>query len=136
MKYTSIFSKGIAAALWLVLCGSASAVAASEREQPLLQAALTQAPGQRLTALTVSYGPGESTPPHHHDADAFVYVLTGHIRSQLADGPVKVYGAGESWFEPAGTEHRVSGNASSSEPASMLVVFVSKPIAKLTIMKQ
>ncbi|WP_266156994.1 cupin domain-containing protein [Dyella silvatica] len=135
MNHGSIFAKGLFATLWLMLGCSSPAIAAGAEEQSLLQARLTQAPGQQLSALTVTYAPGQSTPPHHHDADAFVYVLSGHIRSQLADGPVKVYGVGQSWFEPAGTEHRVSGNASSSEPASMLVVFVAKPSAELMITK-
>ncbi|MFC5742681.1 cupin domain-containing protein [Dyella tabacisoli] len=114
--------------LTFALLGFFSLAAQGAQEHPVLKATLTQAPGHQLTALSVSYAPGQSTPSHHHDADAFVYVLSGHIRSQLAGSPVKVYGAGESWFEPAGIEHVVSGNASTSEPATMLVVFIAKPV--------
>jgi len=112
----------------------ATTAALAAHEQGLLTAPLTQAPGRELTALTVTYAPGQTTPPHHHQGDAFVYVLSGHIRSQLEGRAERVYGPGESWFEPAGTHHLVSGNASADQPASMLVVFVAKPAAALTTM--
>ena len=47
-------------------------------------------------------------------------------------GPVKVYQAGESFFEPPGSEHLVSENASTTESASLLAVFVADDDAKLT----
>jgi quercetin dioxygenase-like cupin family protein len=101
-------------------------------ERALLSAPLTQAPGHQLSAITVTYAPGQSSSPHRHGADVFAYVLRGHVRSQLAGGALHIYGPGESWFEPAGAEHVVSGNASATEPATMLVVFVAKPDAVLT----
>ena len=115
--------------------GAPPAALAAE-QQPLLQTPLSQAPGRQLTAVRVTYAPGQSTPPHRHSGDAFVYVLAGRIRSQLAGGAVHVYGAGDSWFEPAGTPHRISGNASAHEPASMLVIFVAAPRAALTTLDQ
>jgi quercetin dioxygenase-like cupin family protein len=36
-------------------------------------------------------------------------------------GNVQVYHAGESWTEPPGADHEISENASSTEPASLLV---------------
>ena len=61
------------------------------------------------------------------------YVLTGAIRSgNSATGPVRVYQAGESFFEPPGSEHLVSENASATEPASLLAVFVADDGAELT----
>jgi quercetin dioxygenase-like cupin family protein len=60
-------------------------------------------------------------------------VLSGAIRSQnSATGPAKVYKAGESFFEPAGSAHLVSENASTTEPASMLVILVADDGARLT----
>lgn len=120
----------------LLIAVSVATAATAAEEHPLLKAPLTQAPGRQLMALTVTYEPGQSTRPHRHGADAFVYVLSGHIRSQVEGGPEHVYGPGESWFEPAGAHHVVSGNASAAQPASMLVVFVAKPEAELTAMDQ
>jgi quercetin dioxygenase-like cupin family protein len=63
----------------------------------------------------------------------FAFVVSGAIRSEnSATGPVKVYKAGEAFFEPPGSEHLVSENASETEPASLLAVFVADDSAKLT----
>jgi len=97
------------------------------QDESLLTAALTRAPGQSLEALRVTYAPGESSKPHSHDRDAYVYVLQGRVRSQVEGQPLRVYAPGESWFEPAGAHHLVSGNASDSVPATFLVVFVGAP---------
>ena len=40
------------------------------------------------------------------------------------DEPARVYQAGESFFENPGAHHGVSENASETEPASLLAVFV------------
>ncbi len=52
------------------------------------------------------------------------YVLSGAIRSQVDDGPVQVFHAGESWSEKPGARHTVSENASATEPAKLLAIFV------------
>ena len=83
-------------------------------------------PGKSITALVVNYPPGGGTPPHRHAPSAFItgYVLQGAVRSQVDDGPVKVYHAGEYFTENPGAHHRVSENASKTEPAKMLAIFV------------
>ena len=42
----------------------------------------------------------------------------------MNDGPKRVYHAGESFFEEPGSLHRVSRNASKTEAAKLLAVFV------------
>jgi len=88
--------------------------------------AIPNIPGKSLVALVVTYPPGGKTPSHHHAASAFIYahVLSGAIRSQVDDGPAKVYRIGEGFHEVPGSHHRVSENASDREPASLLAVFV------------
>jgi quercetin dioxygenase-like cupin family protein len=62
-----------------------------------------------------------------------VYILTGRIRSQnSATGPARIYKAGETFFEPPGSDHLVSENASASEPASLLAIFIAEDGADLT----
>ena len=46
--------------------------------------------------------------------------------------PVTIYRAGESFFEPPGTHHAVSENASGTEPAKLLAIIVAETGAKLT----
>jgi quercetin dioxygenase-like cupin family protein len=87
---------------------------------------ITNLPGKRLVSRVVEYPPGGGTAPHHHARSAFIYayVLSGEIRSQVDDGPARVYRAGETWFESPGAHHRVSVNASDTEPARLLAVLV------------
>jgi hypothetical protein len=63
---------------------------------------------------------------HTHPDSAFIYatVLEGAIRSKINNGPEKVYRAGESWAEVPGDHHAVSANASDTQPARLLAVFV------------
>ena len=69
---------------------------------------------------------GGYSPGHTHPKSAFIYatVLEGAIRSQVNDGPVTTYQARQSFSELPGDRHRVSGNASETEPAKLLAVFV------------
>ena len=87
---------------------------------------LPNVPGKSLKAVLVEYGPGGRSAGHTHPKSAFIYatVLEGAIRSQVNDGPVKVYRAGESFSENPGDHHGVSENASATEPARLLAVFV------------
>ena len=63
---------------------------------------------------------------HTHPQPAFIYatVLEGAIRSQVNDGPVTTYEAGQSFSELPGERHGVSANASETKPAKLLAVFV------------
>jgi quercetin dioxygenase-like cupin family protein len=88
--------------------------------------ALPNVPGKSMKGMLVEYQPGGSNPAHTHPASAFIYatVLEGAIRSKVNDGPEKVYRAGESWAEVPGDHHAVSANASDTQPARLLAVFV------------
>jgi len=83
-------------------------------------------PGKRLVSHIVDYPPGASSAAHHHGRSAFIYayVLSGLIRSQVDDEPARVYRSGETWFESPGAYHRVSANASDTEPARLLAVLI------------
>jgi quercetin dioxygenase-like cupin family protein len=87
---------------------------------------LPNVPGKSIKGVLVEYGPGGYSPGHMHPKSAFIYatVLEGAIRSQVNDGPVTTYKAGESFSELPGDRHRVSANASETEPAKLLAVFV------------
>jgi quercetin dioxygenase-like cupin family protein len=87
---------------------------------------LPNAPGKSLKGVLVEYGPGGYSPGHTHPKSAFIYatVLEGAIRSQVNDGPVTIYKAGQSFSELPGDRHGVSANASETKPAKLLAVFV------------
>ena len=87
---------------------------------------LPNVPGKSIKGVLVEYPPGGTSPAHTHPGSAFIYatVLEGAIRSRVNDGPVKVYHAGENFSENPGDRHMVSENASATEPARLLAVFV------------
>ena len=86
----------------------------------------TNVPGKSLHAVTVHYPPGAKSEAHHHANSAFImaYVISGSIRSQLEGEPARVYHAGETWSEAPGAHHTISENASATEPAELLAVFL------------
>ena len=89
-------------------------------------AAIPNIPGKSLIALEVDYAPGAASPSHTHAKSAFIYayVISGAIESKVNDGGTRIYRAGESWSEPPGALHSISRNASKTEPAKLLAVFV------------
>jgi len=122
----------------IVVCGRAGLVptvraSGAGQEHTVFSGQLPNVPGKTLTAILVEYGPGDSTPPHRHAGSVLVYVISGQIRSEnSATGPVRVYRAGETFFEPPGSTHLVGANASEMDPASLLAVFVADDHAQLT----
>jgi quercetin dioxygenase-like cupin family protein len=109
--------------------GSALAQAPKEKAAKVTlvyQHELPNVPGKSIKGVLVEYGPGGYSPGHTHPKSAFIYatVLEGAIRSQVNDGPVTTYEAGESFSELPGDRHAVSANASATEPATLLAVFV------------
>jgi quercetin dioxygenase-like cupin family protein len=87
---------------------------------------LPNVPGKSIKGVLVEYGPGGYSPGHTHPKSAFIYatVLEGAIRSQVNDGPVTTFKTGESFSELPGDRHSVSANASETQPAKLLAVFV------------
>jgi quercetin dioxygenase-like cupin family protein len=108
--------------------GVSPALAEQNGEQVKLvfEHAIPNTVGKSMVAVVVTYSPGGKSPAHHHAGSAFIYahVLSGAIRSQVGDEPAKIYHAGEGFYEVPGAHHRISENASNSEPASLLAVFV------------
>jgi quercetin dioxygenase-like cupin family protein len=87
---------------------------------------LPNVPGKSIKGVLVEYGPGGYSPGHTHAKSAFIYatVLEGAIRSKVNDGPETVYETGQSFSEMPGDRHVVSANASKTQPAKLLAVFV------------
>jgi quercetin dioxygenase-like cupin family protein len=94
--------------------------------------ALPDMPGKRVTVVRVTYGPGGFTPPHRHGGTVTAYITKGQIKSKLNDGPVEIFDVGQSFFEPPGTIHYVSANASNTDWAELIAVFVADEGAQLT----
>jgi len=115
------------------LCAASDpAGSALDTVEPIASYALPNVPGKRITILRVFYGPGGFTRAHRHAGSVTAYITRGEIRSQLAGGPVETFKVGQSFFEPPGATHLVSANASNTEPAELIAVFVADEGAQLT----
>jgi quercetin dioxygenase-like cupin family protein len=82
---------------------------------------------QEVNVITVEYGPGESSPPHRHDAHTFVYVLEGSVVMQVQDAEPVTLNAGDNFYESPEDIHLMSKNASATESAKFLVFFIKPP---------
>src|ERR1700727_683849 len=116
------------------LCISSAAAAGSPRDkvEVITSHALPNVPGKRVTIVRVFYGPGGFSRAHRHAGSVTAYITNGEIRCQLGGGPVETFGVGQSFFEPPGSTHLVSANASNTEPAELIAVFVADEGAQLT----
>jgi quercetin dioxygenase-like cupin family protein len=121
----------------LALPGTATAQEAESAggapRQSILQRQALPA-GAEMVATRLHVPPGGSAPAHHHAGTLFVYMLSGHVRSGMNDAEPVLYGPGDNWMEPEGTRHSFFENASQTEAAELLAVFVAPANATLTIM--
>lgn len=83
-------------------------------------------PGKSIKGVLVEYEPGGVNAAHTHAKSAIIYatVLEGAVLNQLNGGSLRTYKKGENFTEMPGDRHDVSANASKTEPAKLLAVFV------------
>lgn len=83
-------------------------------------------PDKVVRGILVEYEPGGVNAPHYHAKSALIYatVLEGAVLNQLNGGPLRTFTKGQNFTELPGDRHDVSANASKTEPASLLAVFV------------
>ncbi|SPL87887.1 putative exported protein [[Actinomadura] parvosata subsp. kistnae] len=106
----------------------------SETLSPLLEQALPNVKGKTFTSAIVSFPPAARAAPHRHgDAFVYAYVLAGTVRSRLGGEPVRTYRQGENWVELPGAHHVLTENTSRTQPAKLLVIFVSDTGAQLKV---
>lgn len=122
-----------AAALAFSLSASAMAHDPSEKITVLQDQLLKNVPGKKAMMIEVDYQPGQSSIAHKHEGTAMAYVLDGEVISQVKGEKAITYKKGQFWYEPAGSEHLVSKNASSTKPAKLLVFMVLAPDEQVLI---
>jgi len=103
---------------------------------PVTAQVLPDDPKQTLTAFMVYLTPEASTTSHRHAGVVFVHVLEGTVRSQLNNGEVIEYRAGESWNEPPGSIHSYMENPSKTIPARLIATIIAPTGARLTTYDQ
>jgi quercetin dioxygenase-like cupin family protein len=115
------------------LCAESNPSSSSlDRVELIASHPLPNVPGKRVTIVRVFYGPGGFSRPHRHAGTVTAYITKGEVRSQLEGGPIETFKVGQSFFEPPGSTHLISANASNTEPAELIAVFVADEGAELT----
>lgn len=87
----------------------------------------------QVTVSEVEFPPGRTGRVHHHAGFVLAYVLEGAILSKVSGQAEKTYHQGEMFFEPPGSTHEVSNNASETVPARLLALIFAKKGATLTL---
>jgi len=82
--------------------------------------------GWKMTAVEVAYAPGQSSSAHKHPGFVFAYVIEGDLRIKLDGGTETTYHAGQMFYEPPGSVHRVSANASDTKPCRFLAMIFAE----------
>lgn len=100
--------------------------------QTIFEKELAGHEGEQVSMTVVSYGPGKSSPAHRHHGPVFVYVLEGEVELQIAGGPLTKVKAGETFYEPPGSIHEVSRNASQTKPCKLLAFIIGKQGTAIT----
>jgi quercetin dioxygenase-like cupin family protein len=79
---------------------------------------LPNVPGKSIKGVLVEHGPDGYSPGHTHAKSARTHatVLEGAIRSQVNEGPVTTYKAGQNSSELPGDRHGVSAKANETKP--------------------
>src|SRR5215813_4526944 len=111
----------------LLVVASLLVVAAGAEEAkvtPLLSKELKESPGKEGMMMVVEYPPGNTDPIHRHNAHGFIYVLEGSVVMQVKGGKQVTLTSGQTFYEGPDDVHVVGRNASSTQPAKLLVFFV------------
>ena len=121
----------------VLLAGTTSRVAGEEvggEVKPVRVEKLPNVPGKTLTAVVVTYAPGGKSGAHQHAGSGLrLCALRCDSLRELRDlGPPRSTRPAMRFFEPPGSKHLISENASATEPASLLAVFVADDGAQLT----
>ncbi|KAJ5151621.1 RmlC-like cupin domain-containing protein [Penicillium capsulatum] len=86
---------------------------------------LVNCPGKSIVGLRIEFPPNASSPPHRHGgASVSAYVMSGAVFNKMNDDPMKLIDTGGTWYEAPGCHHRISSNASQTEPAMLFVSMV------------
>jgi quercetin dioxygenase-like cupin family protein len=124
----------LTAAALATLADDSNAQSAASNARPIFQHDLPDVnlSGWSATAVEVSYAPGQSSPAHRHPGITIAYVLEGSIRSKVGDDPEQTYNVGQMFIESPNQLHAVSRNASTTQPAKLLAILLTKKGAALT----
>jgi quercetin dioxygenase-like cupin family protein len=89
--------------------------------------------GWEVNVNWVDYPPGRVGNPHRHPGFTLAYVLEGAVVAKITGQEERTFKAGEMFYEPPGSVHEVSKNASQTQPAKLLALnFAKKGLPRTT----
>jgi quercetin dioxygenase-like cupin family protein len=100
---------------------------------PRMRQPLPDQPGKEGVLVTVEFPPGHVDAPHRHPGHVFVYVLEGSVEMQMEDGELQTLRRGDTFYENPKDVHPVGRNVSKTEPAKLLVFFVTEKNTPLVL---
>lgn len=124
----NLFAKTLCIAVAGLLGSVAMAHGGGAGDEVVTSIAQTALPPQifkQAQALRVDFAPGADSAAHRHPGHVFVVVLNGEVESALDGQPPQRFKAGDAWYESPRQLHRVTRNASDSEPASLVAWLLS-----------
>lgn len=89
--------------------------------------------GWEVNVNWVDYAPGRVGTPHRHPGFTLAYVLEGSVIAKITGQEERTFNAGQMFYEPPGSVHEVSKNASQTRPARLLALnFAKKGLPRTT----
>ena len=108
-------------------------VAAALSAPQLMHKDVIGMPGKEVRVLVVNSPPGASSPVHRHNAQVFVYVLSGTMTMQVRGSSPVTLGPGQTFYEGPEAIHTTSRNASDKEPAQFLAFLIMDKEAPVSV---
>ena len=127
---------------WLAFNGSLLPAQAHAQAKPpmgvkqidLMKVTMSDVMGRVVTMRRTERDPANGSDPHRHPGShTFGYILEGTYEFRLNDGPIQQLKPGDTFYEPPGSLHAVSRNASKTEGVKYLVFQVSDPTKPATV---
>lgn len=100
---------------------------------PLLSRPIPATAEREGLMVRVVLAPGEESVAHRHNAQTFVYVVSGTVAMAVnGEAPVTLH-AGDTFYETPTDIHTASHNLDAENEAVLLVFFVKEPEAPPTV---
>lgn len=130
----AVFANALAAAGHLHAQGTPTPAAPPARRPPVFTHDLPNVDlnGWQVTVSWVDMPPGRVGAAHHHAGFVLAYVLEGTVITKVSGQEERAYHVGEMFYEPPGSTHEVSKNASATDPARLLAMIFAPKGAQLT----
>jgi quercetin dioxygenase-like cupin family protein len=89
--------------------------------------------GMEAVVTELTYPPGAVSGPHRHGGLVIGYVIEGEMQFAINDEPATTLRAGDTFYEPPGARHTVSGNARKDRPVRVVVTIIVPEGAQVTL---